>query len=116
MPRFLVLIYGDERRWAAATQAWNDENGRRHRAFLDSAGEAVLAGGELVPSARAISIRGAAAGRTERGPFLRTERAIGGFYLIDADDLEQAVALARGVPEAADPHSGVEVRPMAEAP
>lgn len=116
MPRFLVLIYGDERRWAAAPQEWNDENGRRHRAFLDSAGDAVLAGGELVPSAQAVSIRGDAAGGAEPGPYVRTDPGIGGFYLIDAEDLDQAVALARTVPEATDPHSGVEVRPMGATP
>lgn len=112
MPRFLALIYGDEQRWATAPQEWNDENGRRHRAFLEAAAGAVLAGGELVPSAQAVSIRGDAPGRAEPGPFVRTDKAIGGFYLIEADGLDQAVELAQGIPEASDPHSGVEVRAM----
>jgi hypothetical protein len=55
--RFLVLIYDNEHQWATANEEWNAENGRRHRAFLDAAGDAVLIGGELVPSARAVSIR-----------------------------------------------------------
>jgi hypothetical protein len=113
MARFLVLIYGDEQRWAAASQEWNDENGRRHRAFLDSAGPAVLTGGELVPSAQAVSIRGdGPAGHSSPGPFVDTDKGIGGFYLIQADDLDAAVELARGLPEASTPHSGVEVRAM----
>ena len=112
MPRFLVLIYGDEQRWASATQEWNDENGRRHRAFLDGAGAAVLTGGEVVPSAQAVSLRGDGAGRTDPGPFVRADKAIGGFYLIEADDLDHAVELARAIPETDDPHSGVEIRQM----
>ncbi len=114
MARFLVLIYGDEQRWAAATPEWNEKNGRRHRAFLDAAGPAVIAGGELVPSARAVSIRGdEPAGSTSAGPFVATDPGIGGFYLIEAEDLERAIECARGIPEASAEFSGVEVRPMA---
>ena len=112
MPRFLVLIYGDEQRWASATAEWDDENRRRHGAFLERAAAAVRAGGDVVPSEQAVSIRGDGGGQTEPGPFVRTEKAIGGFYIIEADDLDRAVELARGVPEASDPHSGVEVRQM----
>ncbi len=112
MPRFLVLIYGDEQEWAAATPEWNDENGRRHRAFLDAAGDAVLTGGELVPSVQAVSIRGAAPADVVPGPFVTTDKGIGGFYLLEADDLEHATDLARGLPEASNAHSGVEVRQM----
>jgi hypothetical protein len=112
MPRFLVLIYGDEQQWASATPEWNDENGRRHRAFLDAAGDAVLTGGEVVPSAQAVSIRGDAPADAVPGPFVTTDKGIGGFYLLKADDLESAIELARGLPEASNAHSGVEVRQM----
>jgi hypothetical protein len=113
MARFLVLIYGDEQQWAAASQEWHAENGRRHRAFLDAAGAAVITGGELASAADAVSIRGdGAAGATSPGPFVETDKGIGGFYLIEADDVDQAVALARAIPEASNSHSGVEVRPV----
>lgn len=111
MSRFLVLIYGDERRWAASSQEWHDRNGRAHRAFLDAAGDAVLSGGELVPSAEAVSLRGDdPAGASVSGPFVETDKGIGGFYLLEAENLDQAIKLARGLPEATTPHSGVEVR------
>ncbi|HJQ43188.1 MAG TPA: YciI family protein [Jatrophihabitantaceae bacterium] len=113
MPRFLVLIYGDEQRWADASQEWDEENGRRHRKFLDDAGAAVLTGGEIVPSAQAVSIRGDdPAGSTSPGPFVQADKGIGGYYVIQADDLDAAVELARGIPEATTPYSGVEVRQM----
>jgi hypothetical protein len=113
MPRFLVLIYGDEEQWAAADEAWNEANGRAHRAFLDAAGAAVVTGGELVPSSEAVSIRGDDPQRAATpGPFVTADKGIGGYYLIEADDLDAAVALASGLPEASAPGSGIEVRLM----
>ncbi len=53
-----MLIYGDKQRWAANSQEWNEENGRRHRAFLDEAGAAVLTGGELVQDKLPQHLRG----------------------------------------------------------
>jgi hypothetical protein len=118
MTRFLVLIYGDEQQWATASDEWNAENGRRHRAFLDTAGDAVLTGGEVVPSAQAVSIRGDGESHqsVSPGPFVTASAAIGGFYLLDADDVEAAITLARSIPEASSPASGVEVRAMPPAP
>jgi hypothetical protein len=113
MPRFLVLIYGDEQRWSTAPPEWDEENGRRHRAFLDAAGAAVLTGGEVALSADTVSIRGDDQTATaSAGPFVPADKGIGGFYLIEAADLDQAVELARGIPEATTPHSGVEIRQM----
>lgn len=114
MSRFLVLIYGDEQRWAAASEEWNEENGRRHRAFLDRAGKAVLAGGDVVPSTNAVSVYGDDPEGTSTGPFVQADKGIGGFYLIEAADVDQAVELARQIPEASAEHSGVEIRQLVE--
>jgi hypothetical protein len=114
MARFLALIYGDERRWATASDEWHDENGRGHRAFLADAGAAVIAGGGLAASTDAVCIRGDdPPGAPSAGPFVQADRVVGGFYLIDANDLAQAVNVARGIPEASSPASGVEVRQLA---
>ena len=113
MPRFLVLIYGDEQRWTTASQEWDEENGRRHRAWLDSAGAAVLTGGEVALSGATVSIRGDdPSASASPGPLVQADKGIGGFYLIEAADLDRAVELARGIPEATTPHSGVEIRQM----
>lgn len=43
------------------------------------------------------------------GPFAETKEALGGYYLIEAADLDEALAIARDVPA---PNGGVEVRPI----
>jgi hypothetical protein len=43
------------------------------------------------------------------GPFVDTKEALGGYYLIEAVDLDQALAVAKLCPA---PHGGVEVRPI----
>ncbi len=121
MTRYLVLIYGDEQQWAAHDDAWNAENGCAHQRFHAAAGAALIAGGEVVESASAVTVRGDAQAHQviADGPFAAgaaaTGAAIGGFYLIDAADQDAAVALARLIPEASAPGSGVEVRAMPAA-
>ena len=43
------------------------------------------------------------------GPFVETKEALGGFYLLEAADLDQALALAREIPA---PNGGLEIRPI----
>jgi hypothetical protein len=112
MAKYLVLIYGDERKWAEAPDQWHQQNADRHRVFNAEAGTAVLGGNELEPTAQAISVRAGADGRPEAtdGPFLETKEVIGGYYLLEAPDLSAAIELAGGIPEASTPFSGVEIR------
>lgn len=114
MAKYLVLIYGDEAVWDAQSEDEARENMERHGAFGAHAGKAVLDGAELHRTSTATSIRGDAQGTQSvtDGPFLETKEALGGFYLLEAADLDEAIALARQVPEASKPHSGVEVRPV----
>jgi hypothetical protein len=112
MSKYLVLIYGDEQKWAEASQQWGNDNEAAHRAFAARAGAAVLDGSELTPSAQAVSLRGSGSGQFHRtdGPFAEAKEGIGGYYVLEAPDLEAAVALAGQIPEATAPSSGVEVR------
>jgi hypothetical protein len=112
MAQYLVLIYGDERKWADAAPQWHEENGRRHGAFAAAAGAAVMGGAELEPSSTAVSLRSASDGSPIRtdGPFLETKEGIGGYYLLEAPGLDEAVRLAALVPEASGESSGVEIR------
>ncbi len=114
MAKFLVLIYGDERAWAEAGEQWGQDNAAAHGAFAADAGAAIIGGDELVPSAQAVSLRGRGAEgfvRTD-GPFVETKEGIGGFYLLEAPSLEEAVRLAALIPEATAVGSGVEIRPI----
>ena len=115
MPKYLVLIYGDEQKWAQASPEWNQANGEAHRSFIAAAGAAVLAVNELEPAVMAVTVRSDAAGRRQvtDGPFLETKEVIGGYYLLEAADMDEATALAGRIPEASAPFSGVEVRAIA---
>jgi len=51
---------------------------------------------------------------TTDGPFAETKEALGGFYLIDAKDLDEAIELAARIPAAK--HGSIEIRPILEVP
>ncbi len=113
MAKYLVLIYGDERRWDERTDADRRELDAAHRAFVEAAGGAVVAGFELGASSTATSIRGVSGGPVlVDGPFVETREVVGGLYVLEAPDLDGALALAQEVPEVRESHSGVEVRPI----
>ena len=117
MAKYLVLIYGDEKEWANTGPEERARIEAGHRRFAAAAGAAVADGAELMPPATATSLRqGAAADRptVTDGPFLETKEVLGGYYLLEAADLDAAIALAGLLPEVATSHSGVEIRPLRE--
>ena len=116
MAKYLVLIYGDAQKWAEADEQWQQDNAEGHRRFNAAAGRAVLGGNELAPAASAVTLRAGSGGRPRAtdGPFLETKEVLGGYYLLEAADLDAAIALAEGIPEASAPHSGVEIRAIVE--
>lgn len=114
MPRYAALIYGNEADdanpeiWAQMMTEYNE--------FGAAAGAAgVIAGGEaLQPTATAttITVQGGKGGDmiTTDGPFAETKEALGGFYLLDCKDLDEALRWAAQIPGAW--HGRVEVRPV----
>jgi hypothetical protein len=112
MPTYLVLIYGDEQVWEAWTPEQQAANGAGHVTFRATAGDAVLGGHELAESRTASSVRMGPDGHqlVTDGPFTESKEVLGGYYLVEAADLDEAVGLARQLPEASAPGSGVEVR------
>jgi hypothetical protein len=105
MAQYLVLIYEDEAAWAAGGPA-AEAVSRAHVEFGQAHGGAVLGGNALQPTSTATTIRD---GVVTDGPFAETKEALGGYYLIEADDLDQALAVAKEVPTLA---GGIEVRPV----
>lgn len=74
-----------------------------------------IAGASLTPTDTATTVRkadGSVAGTTD-GPFAETKEQIGGFYVIDADDLDKALELAAAMPV---DDGALEVRPIAFRP
>jgi hypothetical protein len=115
MPQYLVLIYGDEQTWDGWTEEQGRANGEGHERFQKLAGDAILGGKELDRTRTARSVRGHRNGRpvVTDGPFVETKEVLGGYYVIEAADLDAAVELATHLPETEADHSGVEVRPVA---
>jgi hypothetical protein len=107
MAQYAMLIYlpaaGDPKPTDSRERAEHD----RHAQELEDSG-AMVAVFALQPSATATSIRG---GMVTDGPFLESKEVIAGFAIIEAADLDAAVAIARGNP-AIRQGGGVEVRPV----
>ena len=108
MAKYLILIYGDEQQWAGMSQRERRELEAGHAAFRAAAGDRVLDGHELEAPATATTLRVT----TTDGPFLETKEALGGYYLLQAADLDEVIALAGMLPEVLAGHSGVEIRPV----
>ncbi|MEV7331937.1 YciI family protein [Micromonospora sp. NPDC093244] len=116
MAKYLILIHGDERQWAAMSPPELQKRDEAHRAFATEAGPAILDGRQLEPATIATTLRTDPAGRLAitDGPFLETKEAVGGYYLIEAADLDEVIELASQLYEVSAGHSGVEIRPVVE--
>ncbi|MGF1662235.1 MAG: YciI family protein [Kineosporiaceae bacterium] len=111
MSKYLILIYEAEAAWADATPEQWQAAMAEHGAFTEAVGTlggTVVGGEALHPTSTATSIRG---GEVSDGPFVETKEALGGYYVIEARDLDHAVEIARRCPAG---HGGVEVRPVME--
>ncbi|MFI7599879.1 YciI family protein [Actinoplanes sp. NPDC049681] len=116
MARYLILIYGDEQAWDAVPPQELEARHAAHVAFAASAGPAILGGAQLQPAATATSLRAGADGRpaVTDGPFLETKEVLGGYYVVDAPDLDAAIAMASRLREATAGRGGIEIRPLVE--
>src|ERR1700759_401135 len=114
MAQYLVLIYGEEATWGALSPEESDGLRAEYRAFATRNGAAIKGGGELSPTTTAPSIRSEGDGDflVTDGPFVETKEALGGYYLIDVESLDEAIAVAKQVPLAI---GGVGVRPLVES-
>lgn len=111
MSQYLILIYGDEAAYASAGQNVSDEVMSGHMAFGDKNAEAIQGGNALQPTSTATTVRpdGADGYTVTDGPFTETKEALGGYYLVEAADLDEAIALAKQVPAN---FGAIEVRPI----
>jgi hypothetical protein len=109
--KYLVMIYDNEAAWAAAGPSAEQANHERHQKFAAANGAALRGGAQLGESSTATSIRSDGNGGflVTDGTFAETKEVIGGYYLIEAADLDEALEIAKQVPA---PMGGVEVRPV----
>jgi hypothetical protein len=117
---YVLLIYTQEPTEQPSAEATAAEM-EGYNAFTEHlrARDAIKAGEALHPSAAATTVR-VRDGQTitTDGPFAETKEALGGFYLVEAADLDEAIGYAAMIPGAK--HGSIEVRPIfdfaAEAP
>jgi len=112
--QYLLLIYHSEADWAKTSEADRGRIYAEYRAFSESIAKSgnYKAGEELQPTSTATTVRvrnGKAL--TTDGPFAETREQLGGFYFVEAKDLDEALALAARIPSARD--GSIEVRPVA---
>ncbi|HVK77741.1 MAG TPA: YciI family protein [Kofleriaceae bacterium] len=115
--QYLLLIYQNEGIWADMPPETQGAMFEEYMAFtkgiVDSGN---YVGGEaLEPTTKATTVR-VRDGKTlvTDGPFAETREALGGYYLIEAKDLDEALAIAAKIPDAR--HGSIEVRPIMPTP
>jgi hypothetical protein len=111
MAEYLVLIYGDESAMDDAAPAEMGKMMEGHRQFGQKYAASLRGGNALQASSTATTIRSDGVGgfTITDGVFAETKEALGGYYLIEATDLDEAIAMAKEIPA---PNGGVEVRPI----
>ena len=113
--RYLCLIYDDEKQWTRFAQPETEAIMGEYFAFTDDIKKSghYLGGEALQPVATAttVRIRNGKLSTTD-GPFAETKEQLGGFYLISARDLNEAIQIAAKIPSSRT--GSVEVRPVVE--
>jgi hypothetical protein len=111
--KYLLTLYGDESRFADRTPEQQAAGMRAWDEYTRNAIDAgVHVGGEgLQPSSTATTVRIPESGDpiVSDGPFAETKEQLGGYYLLDCRDLDDALAWAKRIPM---PGGNVEVRPV----
>jgi hypothetical protein len=115
--KYLMLMYGAERVWENMPTEQMDRIYAAHRAYGEEMQKAgvIRGGAELRPTTTATTVR-FAGGRptTLDGPFAETKEQLGGYYLIEADSLDDAIKWAAKLP--GSHHGSVEIRAIAQVP
>ena len=110
--RYMLLIYGDEQAWSDAEREECYGESAALAREIDASGH-YLAAAPLQPVATATSVRVRDRKRlVTDGPFAETREQLGGFFMIDARNLDEAMAIAERIPMAR--RGTVEIRPVIE--
>jgi len=113
--KYLCLIYEDEKNWTKMPKEQSDAVMGEYFAFTENIKKSgqMLGGEALQPTqaATTVRVRGGKISTTD-GPFAETKEQLGGYYLIDAKDLNDAIQVAAKIPSAR--FGSIEVRPLME--
>jgi hypothetical protein len=112
--KYMLLIYADEQAWTETERELCYGESTDLARQLKSSGQ-YLTASPLQPVATATSVRVRGGKRTVTdGPFAETREQLGGFFLIHAKDLDEAIGIAGRIPGARK--GTVEIRPVVELP
>ncbi len=116
--KYICLIYSSEEGIEHATAEDIQAEIGEYMAYgqtIEQAGVATGLGEALLPSATATTVR-MRDGKTltTDGPFAETKEQLGGFYILDCEDIDQAIKYAALIPGAK--YGCVEIRPLMEIP
>ena len=109
--QYLLLIYDDEKRWTGLSKADWDAESREYGAFGKEFVGKILGGNALQPTSTAKTVR-VRDGKslTTDGPFAETKEQLGGYYLVEADNEDDATTIGAKIPWAR--FGSIEVRPI----
>jgi hypothetical protein len=110
--KYMLLIYADERSWTEAERQHCFAESTELAHQLKAHGQ-YLATAPLQPVSTATSVQVRDGKRlVTDGPFAETREQLGGYFLVDAKDLDEAIAIAASIPGARK--GTVEIRPVLE--
>jgi len=118
MPQYMLLIYDDEKMWERMAEG---EKGKLFGEYMEFTQSIVKsghfrAGDPLQPTATATSIR-QKNGKTVTtdGPFAETKEQLGGYYLVECKNLDEAISIGARIPSV-KVGGTIEVRPVMAVP
>jgi hypothetical protein len=107
--QFVALIHGDEAGWESLSDEERQAQYQRYMAFGEN--DAVIGGAELESTSAATTVRNRNGDRlVTDGPYAEVKEALGGFYLLECDSIDEACRLAAEIPAAEI--GAIEVRPV----
>jgi len=112
--KYMLLIHDSEKVWGTLSQDEQQQIMADYRRFSEEikATGQYLAGSQLQPTSAATSVRVRNGKRVVTdGPFAETREQLGGYYLVNAKDLDEAIGLAERLPSAK--LGTIEIRPLA---
>jgi hypothetical protein len=111
--QYLLLIYGDEKRWDKMPDSERDKVMGEYNTFTQSIAQSGhLRGGNelnLTNTAKTVRVRDGKELVTD-GPFAETKEQLGGYYLVEAKDINEALKIGARIPSAR--WGSIEARPI----
>jgi hypothetical protein len=113
--RYALLIYANEQEWASQSQEETEAQFQEYMAFTkDIVDRGINKGGEALQAtstATTVRVRDGETVTTD-GPFAETKEQLGGFYILECKDLDEAVEAAARIPDVR--RGSIEIRPVME--